>query len=461
MCGIVGVCRARRRAGRRRRGSCAMRDAMRHRGPDDEGLWQRAGAADVGARPPPARRSSTSATPAASRWPTRTARVQVTFNGEIYNHEELRARARAARPPLPLALRHRGARPPVRGARAGAWSTASSACSPSPSGTRRAERLVRSPATGSASSRCTGSTTADTFAFASEIKALLPLLARREIDPTALRALPDLRRRAAAAHAVRRRPQAGAGEHACSSTATARAQPRRYWDPLADRADFDGADDRLGGRAPLPPRALDRPADDERRPGRRLPLRRRRLVDQRRADEPARRRPGQHVLASASTAPTRYNEFDWARRVAEQFGTDHHEVAIGAAGPVGLPARARPPPGRADRRPRVRAAVLRGQARQGQRRHGRARRRGRGRAVRGLPDLRAGARRSSTRPVAALPRAARGRCAGPSAAAGAAVLRRPPGLRDPPRGAAPRRASPTASSGGAARSRSTSRASSA
>ena len=47
-------------------------------------------------------------------------------------------------------------------------------------------RGVRGAATASASSRSTGWTTAARSRFASEIKALLPLLPRHEVDPVAL-----------------------------------------------------------------------------------------------------------------------------------------------------------------------------------------------------------------------------------------------------------------------------------
>src|SRR5687768_14516836 len=87
MCGIVGVFD--RRGDRVDPASVvAMRDEMLHRGPDDEGLWasergevvlghRRLAIADLSplGRNPMANEDGT---------------VQVTFNGEIYNHAALR-----------------------------------------------------------------------------------------------------------------------------------------------------------------------------------------------------------------------------------------------------------------------------------------------------------------------------------------------------------------------------------
>ena len=70
------------------------RDRMPHRGPDGVGLWC---AADrqLHARRTAGCRSSTCRTPRRSRWPTPTARSRSTFNGEIYNHAELRTELEA------------------------------------------------------------------------------------------------------------------------------------------------------------------------------------------------------------------------------------------------------------------------------------------------------------------------------------------------------------------------------
>ena len=161
-----------------------LRDTMRHRGPDGEGLWRRPDRGDVvlGHRRL-AIVDLTRCRPAADgqRGRHRAGDVQ---RRDLQPRRAAR-RARGARAPLPLALRRRGPRPSLRGARRRRWSTGSSACSRSRSGTS-ATRACCWPATGSGSSRCTGSTTARRFAFASEIKALLPLLPRREVDPAAL-----------------------------------------------------------------------------------------------------------------------------------------------------------------------------------------------------------------------------------------------------------------------------------
>src|SRR4051794_29131755 len=87
MCGIVGVFG--------RDGSSfdldrlvQMRDEMRHRGPDDEGLW-RSEAGDVALAH---RRLAIVDLSPAGRAPmgNEDGSVQVTFNGEIYNHTALR-----------------------------------------------------------------------------------------------------------------------------------------------------------------------------------------------------------------------------------------------------------------------------------------------------------------------------------------------------------------------------------
>src|SRR5947209_4540963 len=88
MCGIVGIYR---RAG----GSvetdelARLRDTMRHRGPDDEGLWIRQPRTDVGFGH---RRLSIVDLSEHGRQPmfNEDGSVVVTFNGEIYNHEALR-----------------------------------------------------------------------------------------------------------------------------------------------------------------------------------------------------------------------------------------------------------------------------------------------------------------------------------------------------------------------------------
>src|SRR5213593_208183 len=90
MCGIVGIVKLNPQAAVDEVGLKRMRDVLRHRGPDGEGLWiegpvglghRRLAIVDVrGGHQPMANEDGT---------------VWIVFNGEIYNHAELRPRLEA------------------------------------------------------------------------------------------------------------------------------------------------------------------------------------------------------------------------------------------------------------------------------------------------------------------------------------------------------------------------------
>jgi len=86
MCGIVGVAGDVRIT---RELLSTMRDKMSHRGPDDEGLWW-SGDARVGLGH---RRLSIIDLSEAGRQPMAVpdGSLQIVFNGEIYNYQDLRA----------------------------------------------------------------------------------------------------------------------------------------------------------------------------------------------------------------------------------------------------------------------------------------------------------------------------------------------------------------------------------
>ena len=148
---------------------CARR--IVHRGPDDGGSWQLARAA-ASRSATAGSRSSTSRRPATSRWRNEDGTVWITFNGEIYNHADLRAELEAQGPRLPLAHRHRDDHPPVRGGGPALRRAPARDVRASRSGTRAAASCSW-PATASAKKPLYYAQPPGGFVFASEIKALL------------------------------------------------------------------------------------------------------------------------------------------------------------------------------------------------------------------------------------------------------------------------------------------------
>lgn len=324
MCGIAGVF-ARDGADIDERLVRAMRDTMTHRGPDDEGLWARPNGNDVvlGHR----RLSIVDLSPA-GRQPmaNEDGTVVVTFNGEIYNHEDLRRQ-----------LERRGHR-------------FRSHCDTEvlvhlyeEHGDRMVEHLVGMFAFAIWDERRERLFVARDrlgvkplywlddgrrFAFASEIKGLVPLLRRRDVDHVAL------------AHYLTfvavpppRTLFAGVSKLAPATTMSVQRAgtqpPAKYWDPLEDRLrlDTDQADWRHELRFRLE-RSIERRMMSDVPVGVFLSggvdsstnvALMSRLVD--------------HPLNTFSIGfsdAEEFNEFEWARRVARLYGTKHHELKIDA-----------------------------------------------------------------------------------------------------------------------------------
>jgi asparagine synthase (glutamine-hydrolysing) len=89
MCGIAGVLRTDGATREIERGAQAMGDSLAHRGPDDHGVWSdaEAGVALAHRRLAILDLSPTGHQPMLSA----DGRLVVTFNGEIFNFQELRA----------------------------------------------------------------------------------------------------------------------------------------------------------------------------------------------------------------------------------------------------------------------------------------------------------------------------------------------------------------------------------
>ena len=258
----------------------AMAGALVHRGPGQRGRVRRR---PRRARPRGAWRSSTSRA-ATSRCATRTASVTVVQNGELYEHRRAAGRPGAARAPLRVALRHRGAAAPLRGARpdfaVGPARHVRDRAVGRPGAPARC-----SPATRSGSSRCTtASRTACCRSPRSSRRSCASRGSRGEVDLEALEAylafnsvpapmsiyrdVRKLPRRAPARGAATAGSRCGGsrGRRRCAAgRRAARGRPRA-------RGRAARAAARLGPRAPR-----------VRRAGRRLPVRRHRLVAARRA----------------------------------------------------------------------------------------------------------------------------------------------------------------------------------
>src|SRR5438552_7904979 len=85
MCGIVGIVKLNPQAAVDEVGLKRMRDVLRHRGPDGEGLWIE-GPVGLGMR----RLAIVDVTGGHQPMANEDGTVQVVYNGEIYNHADLR-----------------------------------------------------------------------------------------------------------------------------------------------------------------------------------------------------------------------------------------------------------------------------------------------------------------------------------------------------------------------------------
>jgi asparagine synthase (glutamine-hydrolysing) len=322
MCGIVGVF-GRRGQRFELEELVALRDTMRHRGPDDEGLWLRDPAGNVGFGH---RRLAIIDLTPAGRQPMQNedGTVVVVFNGEIYNHELLRVdlerrghrfQSRCDAEVLVHLYEEHG--PDLVDHLVGMFAFAIW-------DERRQQLLLARDRLGIKPLYFVDD--GESFAFGSEIKAVLPLLRRREIDPVALShyltfvAVPPPRTLFEGVSKL-------APAETMVVTRDGPQPPRRYWDPIANRVDIDV--DPIDWAAELRFR-LERSVS-------------RRMM----SDVPVGVFLSGGVDSSTNVAlmsqlvdhpldtfsigfrdAEQFNEFQFARRVAKLYGTRHHEILI-------------------------------------------------------------------------------------------------------------------------------------
>ncbi len=322
MCGIVGVY-SRNGAGVDPAAVVAMRDTMTHRGPDDCGLWSSPeGDVVLGHR-----RLSIVDLSEHGRQPmaNEDGSVQISFNGEIYNHAQLRPelerrghRFRSHCDTEVLLHLYEEHGPAMVEHLVGMFAFAIWDEAEKRMFVAR-DRLGIKP--------LYWIDDGERFAFASEIKALLPLLPRHEIDPTALSHYLTF-----VAVPPPRTLFEGVSKLAPATTMVINRDgpraPECYWDPIANRAQLDsGADYEAEIRERLE-RSIDRRMMSDVPVGVFLSG----GVDSstnvalmsRLVDDPI------NTFSIGFRDAEEFNEFEWARRVAKQFDTNHHEVVIDA-----------------------------------------------------------------------------------------------------------------------------------
>jgi asparagine synthase (glutamine-hydrolysing) len=298
-----------------------MRDTMAHRGPDDVGLW-RSESLDVvlGHR----RLSIIDLSPA-GRAPmaNEDGTVQVTFNGEIYNHAGLREqltgkghrfRSECDTEVLVHLYEEYGERmvDHLIGMFAFViWDE------PRQRMLAARDRMGIKPLYFVDDGR--------RFAFASEIKALLPIMPHRDVDPVALSHYLTF-----VAVPPPRTLFAGVSKLAPASTMVidrdGSKPPQRYWDPLQNRAELGSDVDWEREVRTRLERSIDRRMMSDVPVGVFLSG----GVDSstnvalmsRLVDDPI------NTFSIGFHGAEEFNEFRWARRVAEEFQTNHHEVMI-------------------------------------------------------------------------------------------------------------------------------------
>ena len=297
--------------------------ALEHRGPDSRGLFLERGVG-LGIQRLRVVDLETGDQPIYNEDRT----VVVVLNGEIYNFQELRDDLRRARPPIRDRRRHRDDRPPLRGARRRTASAICTGCSRSRSGTRVANGCS-SLATASARSRCSIERTAGRSRSPRSCgrcsrTATIP----REIDlerdrllPAPTATSPRRSRPSASVRKLRRRTRCvmrgWAGDRVSATGAwttrqAARGGSRELHEPIRER---DPRGDHAGACV----------ADV---PARRVPVRRDRLLGAVvAAMAEAGGRAGQDLLDRVRSRRIQ-RATAYARRVAELFGTEHHEFVV-------------------------------------------------------------------------------------------------------------------------------------